>query len=183
MNLFLLKSVVVAFALVSFVPVSEADDGFLTDGEKMVVVPIENEPGLTAFAEAYVAAINARDAKRVAALCHPKDLAAFKRYLANQRVEPGEEKTTLEESLLMQDPVPLPHPPFAVHRYQKGSGVPQPAAFNWPVRPTHLLQFSYEIGPNNTILFMFHVARIKDRWYVVEGVPTPAMIKEMLKDG
>lgn len=182
MNLFLLKSVFVAFALLSFVPVSKADDDLLTDGEKMVVVPIESEPGLTAFAEAYIAAINARDAKRVTALCHPKDLAAFKRYLAHQRVEPWEEKTILEESLLMQDPVPLPHPPLNVLRYRKESGVPQPAAFNWPVRPTHLLQFSYETSPNHSVIFMFHVARIKERWYVVEGVPTPAMIKELSKD-
>lgn len=157
---------------------SSADTSLMNDGGKMETIPIESEPGLSAFAEAYISANNARDVQKIRAMTHPKDLAAYDKFLSKMKAAPGEGKPAVKE-MLLQDIVPANHPPVIVQRYLNGSPPPQKGFMDWPVPPTHLLQFTYEKSAGNYVIFMFHVARLENRWFLVEGVPSAAFLKQM----
>ena len=171
-------NLVIVFSLFVGNFTARGGDTLMSDGGKTEVIAIESEPGLRAFAEAYIDANNTKDIQRIKVMSHPKDLAAFEKYLAHLKPEPGDPKPTVEE-MLLQDVVPANHPPFIVLRYLKDGPLPQAGLMKWPVRPTHLLQFTYETSPNHSVTFMFHVARVESRWFLVEGVPTSQFIKQM----
>ncbi len=171
-----------AFALIllatATTPLVHADHNVVSDGGKTEPVALESEPGLEAFAETYLAARNARDSGKVKAMYHPADLAALAKFVQIQPAAPGQAKPTLE-AVLLQNPVPATHPPFIVQRYLKDSPLPQAGFMEWPIPPTHLLQFSYSTGPNNGGIFVLRVAQVDHRWYVVGGAPSAEFIKKM----
>jgi hypothetical protein len=148
----------------------------MTDG-KVEVVPIESEPGPLAFADAYVAALRAKDVPKIKTMFHPQSLAAAVAFFTHQPVAPGETKPTIESQLL-KNPGPLNHPPFIVHRYIKNSLAPQAGFMDYAVRPSHLLQYSWETSPDNSSTFIMHVVRENNRWFLVEGVPSAEFLKK-----
>ena len=176
-----LKTLAVALTLLAVAVHTQAQTSksslVMTDG-KVEVIAIESEPGLRAFAEAYLAAQNAKDIQKIKAMVHPKDLAAVAAFVAHQPAAPGLTKPTLE-TVLLKRPFPQDHPPFIAHRYAKDSPVPQAGFRDWPVPPTHLIQFSYETSPNNSVTFLLHAVRVDSRWFVVEGVPSAEFIKKI----
>ena len=169
-----LPLLLVAFA---FPPRSQAAGLVMSDG-KAEDVPIESEPGLTAFVEAYLAAQNAKDIQKIKAMYHPKDLEALAAFVTHQPVAPGQTKPTLD-SVLLKAPFPQKHPPFLVQRYLKDSPLPQAGFRDWIVPPTHLIQFSYESKPDQYVTFMVHVAHLGTQWFVVDGVPSAEFIRKM----
>ena len=162
---------------VAFHSRSQAAGLVMSDG-KAEVVPIESEPGLRAFVEAYLAAQNAKDVPKIKAMYHPKDLEAVAAFVTHQPVAPGQTRPTLD-SLLLKAPFPQDHPPFLVQRYLKDSPLPQAGFRDWPVPPTHLIQSSYESKPDQYVTFMLHVAHFGTQWFVVDGVPSAEFIKKM----
>lgn len=156
---------------------SQATGLVMSDG-KTEDVPIENEPGLTAFVEAYLAAQAAKDVQKIKAMYHPKDLEALASFVAHQPVAPGQTKPTLDP-VLLKAPFPQKHPPFLVQRYLKDSPLPQAGFRDWVVPSTHLIQSSYESKPDQYVTFMLHVAHLGTQWFVVDGVPNAEFIRKM----
>jgi hypothetical protein len=176
-----IKSLAIALTLLAATPFTHAQAPksslVMTDG-KVETVAIETEPGLLAFADAYVAALRAKDVPKIKAMFHPQSLAAAMAFFAHQPAAPGQTKPTIE-SRLLKDPGPENHPPFIVHRYTKDSPAPQAGFMDYAVRPSHLLQFSWETAPDNSSTFIMHVVREDNRWFLVEGVPSAEFLKKM----
>jgi hypothetical protein len=149
----------------------EADSGGHTE-----TIPIDSEPGLKAFVDAYIAARNAKDIEAVKSMHHPKDLQAAVDFVAHKPA--AFDKLTLE-NMLLKAPVPQNHEPFTVKRYLPDSPLPGRGFTVFPVRPTHEVQCSYTSGPNSVGSFLVEVAREGDKWFVVNGVLSPDAIKKM----
>ena len=176
-----LKSLAIALTILTATSFTHAQvlksSMVMTDG-KVEMVAIESEPGLLAFADAYVAALRAKDVSKVKAMFHLRSLAAAMAFFANQPAAPGETKPTIE-SRFLKEPGPENHPPFIVHRYTKDSPAPQAGFMDYAVRPSHLLQFSWETAPGNSSTFLMHVVREDNRWFLAEGVPSAEFLKKM----
>lgn len=147
-------------------------------GGKTEVIAIDSEPGLKAFLDAYVAANNAKDIKKLKAMRHPKDLAAWSAFLEKQPASPGQTKPTLEQSLL-KEPIPADHPPFVVLRFLKDSPLPFKGMVDWPIPPTHEVQLDYSTGPNSLTGHVIELAKVGKDWFIVTGAPSAEFIKKM----
>lgn len=182
MNTTPIKWIGLALTLLVFISYTHAqnvtNEPTSSTGGHMELTPIENESGLRAFLDAYVAAINAKDVKKIKAMIHPKDLAAWTDFLAHQPAAPGQTKPTLDESLLLKA-IPENHPPFIVQRFLKDSPLPQAGFMDWPIPPTHEVQFTWKTGPNSSRVFILELVHAGTQWFVVRGVPNADFIKKM----
>ncbi|MDD5349249.1 MAG: hypothetical protein PHQ12_03465 [Chthoniobacteraceae bacterium] len=153
----------------------------VSTGGHLEPIPIESEPGLQTFLEAYIAANNAKDIEKIKELNHPKDLDALRAFFASHK--PAAFAGTFEK-VLLRGAIPENHPPFIVQRYRKDSPLPQAGWMEWPVPPTHQVQFTVKTatGPNSydSSSFVIELVHADKRWFVLHGVPGPKML-EMIK--
>ena len=176
-----LKCITLALSLLAIALHTRAadPDGFVRFiGTKMETLPVDGEHGLEDFLVAYISATNAKDVEKIKAMCHPAFLAALKKFVEDTPAAPGQTKPAFD-SMLLQKPVPANHPPFIVQRYLKDSPLPLAGFLDWPVPPTHFVQFTYETSPDHTITFMLQLAHLGDRWFVVNGIPSAESVKKM----
>ena len=151
------------------------------DDTKIQTVAIESEPGLKPFIDRYIAAVNARDSKRIKAMTHPKDLEALIKFLAHKPADYKDD--TLKSMLLSDKPVPKNHTPFIVRRYLPGSPLPEEGLLIWTIRPTHTVEFTYEKRPRNEMWVFINLVRENDHWFLVGGVPDPDIVKNVKGSG
>jgi hypothetical protein len=118
----------------------------------------------SAFVQAFVKAVNSRNKEQQKALLHPGSLACGN----------GEGISFFNESFL-----PRPRGPVPANFRWRITEVPpgQPPMFadkfDYPVRPTHLLQIDYDSGPNRSTTMVVQIVHDGGRWSVVSACPTP----------
>lgn len=123
------------------------------------------DPQAQAFVEALVTAINSKDAAKRKALVHPDSLRCA-----------TEQDTLLDEQFARQARLPVPtdvswtltpaHP-----------GQPLFAdKFDYPVRPTHLLQLDFSTGPNRSTTLLLQLAKHGNDWREVSACPKPETV-------
>jgi hypothetical protein len=132
---------------------------------------------LQSFLDAFIAANNARDIPKMKSMIHPKFLAAAQAFSAHQPAAPGQTKPSIE-TMLFQPALPPNHPPFIAQRYLKDSPLPQAAFMDWPIRPTHEVQVSFESTPHNIMVFRIELVREGDQWLAVGGLPNAEFIRK-----
>jgi hypothetical protein len=118
----------------------------------------------SAFVQALVKAVNSRDMEQQKALIHPGSLACGN----------AEGISIFNESFFPRIRGPVP----ANYRWritQIPPGQPPMFAdkFDYPVRPTHLLQIDYDPGPNRSKTLVVQIVYDEGRWSVVSACPTP----------
>ncbi len=124
------------------------------------------EPG-GAFVKSLVEAINSKNADRRKALLHPKSLVCAS----------GESASFYDETLARQarhtvpasykwklTPVPPDQPPMFADR------------FDYPIRPTHLLQLDFDTGPNSSTTMILQVVHDAGQWREVTACPKPETV-------
>lgn len=124
------------------------------------------DPPAGIFVKALVAAINAGDLAQRKALLHPDTLRCS---------TPGKD-LLLDEQFARQARFPIP----ASVTWRLTPAPPgQPLfadKFDYPVRPTHLLQLDYETGPNRSLGLILQLAQHRGEWREVAACPRPETV-------
>ncbi len=149
-----------------------------TQAVRSETIAMDSEPGLREFVEAYIAANNAKDMKKVLGMHDPKEIEALKK--AFEALKPGAPGTlTWENAVLRATVVPDHHSAFTVKRFLKDSPLPGAGFVDWPVQPTHEVQCQFEREPNHTEVYIIDLARADGHWVAVHGVPNIDAFKNM----
>ncbi len=143
--------VLIAFFLVLLVPVPNGARAGGTDRQ-------------SAFVQALVKAGNSRDREQQKALLHPGSLACGN----------AEGISFFDDSFFprTRGPVPADYR-WRITRIPPGQPPMFADKFNYPVRPTHLLQIDYDPGPNRSTTLVVQIVYDEGRWSVVAACPTP----------
>jgi ribosomal protein L7/L12 len=118
-----------------------------------------------AFVRALVEAINSKDAAKRKALIHPDSLRC-----ANER------DALLDEHFARQAGRTIP---LNVSWTLTPAHPGQPLfadKFDYPVRPTHLLQLDFETGPNRSTTIVLQLAKQGNEWREVSACPKPETV-------
>lgn len=120
-----------------------------------------------AFVKKLVDAINSKSLDRRKALVHPKLLAcataepdSFYHWMVTRQARntvPAGYKWTIK-------PVPPDQPLMFADK------------FEYPVRPTHVVQLDFETGPNRGTTMILHIANDSKQWHEVIACPKPETI-------
>lgn len=120
------------------------------------------DPQAQAFVQALVEAINSKDTAKRKALVHPGSLQCA-----------TQQDTLLDEQFARQARLPVP----TNGRWTLTPAHPgQPLfadKFDYPVRPTHLLQLDFETGPNRSTTLLLQLAKHGNDWREVSACPKP----------
>jgi hypothetical protein len=138
----------------------------------LLAVAADNAPAQAAdqadaFVQTLVGAINSKSVDRRKALLHPKTLPCasgesgsfYDEIFARQarRTVPADYKWTIT-------PVPPDQPPMFADK------------FEYPVRPTHLLQLDFETGPSSSTTMVVQIVYDANQWRQVAACPKPETI-------
>jgi ribosomal protein L7/L12 len=124
------------------------------------------DPG--AFVEALIAAINGKSLERRRALVHPAALPCTR----------GESRAFWDETILRQARRAVP-PGYTWKVTPLPGDQPLMFAdqFDYPVRPTHLLQLDFPTGPTGSTALIVQLALHADGWREVAVCPKPEVVK------
>ena len=120
-----------------------------------------------AFVKNLVEAINSRSLDRRKALAHPKSLVCAS-------TEPG----SLYHSMATRqgrDQVPAGYK-WKITPVEPGQAPLFADKFDYPVRPTHLLQLDFETGPNRSRTTILQIVRDGTKWHEVIACPKPETV-------
>ena len=120
------------------------------------------DPQAQAFVQALVEAINSKDAAKRKALVHPGSLRCA-----------TEQDTLLDEQFARQARRGIP---LNVSWTLTPAHPGQPLfadKFDYPVRPTHLLQLDFDTGPNRSTTLLLQLAKLGSEWREVSACPKP----------
>lgn len=122
-----------------------------------------------AFVKDEVAAINSGNVERRRALLHPRVLPCVD----------GEASEIFEDIVARQARRPVP-PGYRWKLTEVPAGQPLMFAdrFDYPVKPTHVLQIDFDTGPTSSSAIMLQVAREGGRWREVMPCAKPETIVE-----
>lgn len=129
---------------------------------------LAQEPDPGAFVKGLVEAINSKSPDRRKALLHPKALPCAS----------GEAGSFYEETVARQARRPVP----ADYKW-KITPIPpnQPLMFadqfDYPIRPTHLLQLDFETGPSSSTTMIVQLVHDANHWREVAVCPKPEVVK------
>ena len=124
------------------------------------------DPQAQAFVEALVAAINDKDAAKRKALLHPDSL----------RCATEGKGLLLDEQFARQARFPISDD---VTWRLTAAPPGQPLftdMFDYPVRPTHVLQLDYATGPNRSVGLVLQLAQHGGAWREIAACPKPETV-------
>jgi len=118
----------------------------------------------SAFVQSLVKAVNSRDIAQQKTLLHPGSVDCGN----------AEGISIFNDAFFPRTRGPVPAN-FRWRITQIPPGQPPMFAdkFNYPVRPTHLLQIDFDPGPNRSTTMIVQIVYDEGRWSVVSACPTP----------
>ena len=120
-----------------------------------------------AFVASVVEALNGKSAERRRALLHPKSLPCA--------IIGPDSFYTWMVTRQFKDPVPADYK-WKITPVPPDQPLMFADKFDYPVRPTHILQLDFELAPHRGKTMLLHLVRDAHRWYEMTPCPRPETI-------
>ena len=130
---------------------------------------LAQDPETRAFVERVVAAVNSKSVDARKALLHPKAVrcAGIAPELFYGLMVSRQSRDTIPADYTWKlDAIPAGEPPMSAER------------FDYPVRPTHMLQLTFTPAPSSSRTIVLQLVHEGKRWYEIVPCPKPATVTE-----